>query len=262
MMMLDYNFILAIGIGMARLFPCFILIPAFSFEYIKGLPRYGIIFALALLPAPGIRRYIILQHLDLMSLGGLAVKELLLGSLLGIFLAMPFWLFESVGALFDSQRGALMGGQVNPNYGPSDTPSGRTFRDLTVYLMVIGLGFYGVVRLIWDSYQIWPPTLWFPHIVPGGYDQFLGVLNNTLHDMILYAAPFVVLLIFIDFGMGVMNIFASQLNVYMLSSPLKSVVGFVILVLYLPTLTELITQRIGDMHNLPMIMSHIIGIHS
>ncbi len=73
--------------------------------------------ALALFIAPGIKEQIDVLEPTMMALAGLVLKELMIGTLLGLLLALPFWLYESVGALFDNQRGALMGGQINPSWG-------------------------------------------------------------------------------------------------------------------------------------------------
>ena len=107
----------SLAIAMARLYPCFFLIPAFCFEHVRGMPRHVIVFALALIPAPGIYHALSGVNYTLLALGGLMLKEAMLGFLLGMLLSMPFWLFESVGALLDNQRGALIGGQLKPTSG-------------------------------------------------------------------------------------------------------------------------------------------------
>lgn len=255
--MIDFDFILALGLGMARLYPCVFLIPAFCFEYIRGLPRHAIVMALAMIPAPGIREFLILEDVSALGMIGLLCKELLLGSVIGFLMAMPFWMFESVGALFDSQRGALMGGQINPNYGPSDTPMGRLFRDVMIYLLIIVLGLSGMVQLIWDSYRFWPPTLWFPQPTLAGFDVFNNMLDDMLRHMMLYAAPFIVVLLLVEFAMGIMNLFSPQLNVFLLSIPTKSVVGFMFLLLYLPSLLDLMSGRIEKLLDLPEVLQLI-----
>lgn len=253
----DFHFILALGIGMARLYPCALLIPAFCFEYVRGLPRHAIVMALALIPAAGIREFLIVEDISVLGMVGLLIKEILLGSIIGILMAMPFWMFESVGALFDSQRGALMGGQINPNFGPSDTPTGRLFRDILVYIMIVTLGFPAMVQLIWDSYRLWPPTVWFPQPTTEGFDVFIQMFDDMLRHMMLYAAPFIVVMLLVEFAMGVMNLFSPQLNVFLLSIPTKSVIGFAFLLLYLPSLLELMAGRVEQLLDLPDILPFI-----
>ena len=117
-----------------------VLTPIFSFSVIKGLLRTAIAVALALFIAPGIKEQIDVLEPTMMALAGLVLKELMIGTLLGLLLALPFWLYESVGALFDNQRGALMGGQINPQLGPDVTPLGKLMQQVLILLLVTGLG--------------------------------------------------------------------------------------------------------------------------
>ena len=124
-MLLYLDFMPSLLIGMARIYPCAFLVAAFCFQHIRGMPRHAVVMVMALMPAPGIHAALAGQELSAMMLGALVLKEAILGFLLGVLLSMPFWMFESVGALLDNQRGALAGGQLNPSLGPDATPIDR-----------------------------------------------------------------------------------------------------------------------------------------
>ena len=246
----------SLAIAMARLYPCFYLIPAFCFQHVRGMPRHVIVFSLALLPAPGIHHALLGLDYSLLAICGLMLKEAMLGFLLGMLLSMPFWLFESVGALLDNQRGALIGGQLNPSLGPDATPIGHLFKELSIFLLVVTLGLGSLTQVIWDSYLIWPATLWFPAVAQDGVTVFLGLLNDTLTHMVLYAAPFIALLLMIEFAIALLSLYSPQLQVFVLSMPAKSLAGLGFLVVYLPQLEDLIVGRmslLGDLkHSLAL----------
>lgn len=113
-MLLYLEYLPSLLVAMARIYPCAFLVAAFCFQHIRGMLRHTIVMVMALLPAPAIHVMLADQEYSALMLGGLVFKELALGLLLGVLLSMPFWLFESVGALLDNQRGALAGGQLNP----------------------------------------------------------------------------------------------------------------------------------------------------
>ena len=242
----------SLAIAMARLYPCFILVPAFCFQHVRGMPRHAIVFSLALIPAPGI--YHTLSGLDysLLALGGLLLKEVVLGFLLGMLLSMPFWLFESVGALLDNQRGALIAGQLNPLLGPDATPIGHMFKQLSIFLLIVIFGLGSLTQVIWDSYQIWPPTLWLPTLAEGGFDVFVDLLADTFSHLLLYAAPFIALLLMIEFAVSLLSLYSPQLQVFVLSMPAKSLAGLGFLLLYLAQLQDLITGRMGQLGDLKL----------
>ncbi|SHO55647.1 type III secretion system export apparatus subunit SctT [Vibrio quintilis] len=236
------DWILAITLAMARLYPCLLLIPLFSFHELKGMLRYAIVVILGFIVAPGIFAALPQDH-SWITLAGLYAKEAVLGLLLGAILSIPFWLFESVGSLFDNQRGALMGGQLNPALGTDFTPLGFMMKQMLIVLIVTSGTLPVLLQIIWDSYAIWPPTLWFPAPAADGMATYLGLLSDAFTNMVLYAVPLVGLLLFIEFGMALLSLYSPQLQAYILAMPLKCLSGILFLALYIPNLLYLAGEK-------------------
>ncbi|MDY0832533.1 type III secretion system export apparatus subunit SctT [Pseudomonas sp. SED1] len=255
-MLLYLEYLPSLLVAMARIYPCAFLVPAFSFQHIRGLPRHVIVMVMALIPAPGIHAVMSGQDYSALMICALLLKEAALGILLGVLLAMPFWMFESVGALLDNQRGALAGGQLNPSLGPDATPIGHLFKQLVIYLLIVMLGLSVLTQVIWDSYLIWPATAWLPLPATNGFSVFLGVLGDTFTHMMLYAAPFIAVLLFLEFGFAVLGLYSPQLQVSTLATPVKSLAGLGILLLYFPLLQDLIVTRMAQLADL----KHSIGL--
>ncbi len=211
---------------------------------------------LALLPAPGIHAALEGQDYSALLLGALVLKEVALGLLLGVLLSMPFWMFESVGALLDNQRGALAGGQLNPSLGPDATPIGHLFKQLAIFLLMISLGLGALTQVIWDSYLIWPATVWFPLPAANGYGLFISLLADTFTHMMLYAAPFIAVLLLLEFGIALLGVYSQQLQVSTLAPPVKSLAGLGVLLLYFALLQDLIVGRMGLLGDL----KHTLGL--
>lgn len=249
--MLAYlEYLPSLVIGMARIYPCAILVPAFCFQHIRGMLRHVIVMVMALIPAPAIHAALQGQEHSALLIAGLVLKEVALGILLGVLLSMPFWLFESVGALLDNQRGALTGGQINPSLGPDATPIGHMFKQLAILLLLVTLGLGGLTQVIWDSYLIWPATAWLPLPAVGGFSVFLGLMGDTFTHMMLYAAPFIAVLLLLEFGVALLSLYSPQLQVSSLAMPVKCLAGLAFLLLYLPLLQDLIVNRmslLGDL---------------
>lgn len=245
-MLIPYlEYVPSLVISMARIYPCAFLVPAFCFQHVRGMPRHVIVMVLALLPMPGVHAALLEQELTHLLIVGLVLKEMALGFLLGTLLSMPFWLFEGVGALLDNQRGALIGGQLNPSLGPDATPIGHMLKQLSIFLLIVALGLGVVTQVIWDSYLIWPPTVWLPTPAVNGFSVFVGLLGDTFTHMTLYAAPFIALLLLIEFAIALLSLYSPQLQVMVLSMPAKSLGGLAFLLLYLPVLQDLIVGRMN-----------------
>ena len=253
------DWILAMTLAMARLLPCLIFIPLFSFHELKGVLRYCIVVVLSLMVAPGIHAALPKDHAWI-SWFALYFKEGCLGILLGTLLSIPFWLFESVGALFDNQRGALMGGQLNPSLGVDFTPLGFLFKQSLMVMMITSGSFLGLMQVIWDSYLLWPPTQWTPLPTPDGFSVYLELLTKAFSDLVLYAAPLVGLLLFIEFGMAILSLYSPQLQVFILAMPIKCLVGLLFVIFYMPNLFDFISQRNLDWPNLSQTLSLLLQI--
>ena len=255
-MLFYLEFLPSLVIGMARIYPCGILVAAFCFQHIRGMLRHTLVMVMALMPAPGIHAALEGQDYSALMLGALVLKEVALGVLLGLLLAMPFWMFEAVGALLDNQRGALAGGQLNPSLGPDATPIGHLFKQLAIFLLMVSLGLGAWTQVIWDSYLIWPPTVWFPLPAPNGMSVFVGLLGDTFTHMMLYAAPFIAVLLLLEFGIALLGVYSQQLQVSTLAPPVKSLAGIGIVLLYFALLQDLIVGRMLELGDL----KHSLGL--
>lgn len=255
-----FELILGMGLAMARLLPCMLLVPAFCFKYLKGPPRYAVVAVVAMVPAPGISSALTSLDENWFAIGGLLLKEVILGTLLGLLLYAPFWMFASVGALLDSQRGALSGGQLNPTLGPDATPLGELFQETLIMLVILSGGLSLITQVIWDSYSVWPPTAWLPGMTVDGLDVFLDQLNQTLHHMLQYAAPFIALLLLIEAALAIIGLYAQQLNVSVLAMPAKSMAGLAFLLIYIPTLLELGNGQLAKLADLKSLLSLLVQV--
>ncbi|KAF1032690.1 MAG: Surface presentation of antigens protein SpaR [Pseudomonas sp.] len=255
-----FELMLGTGLAMARILPCMILVPAFSFKYLKGPLRYGVTIAVSMIPAPSIGRVLAEQNDSWFLIAGLLVKESVLGILLGLLLYAPFWMFATAGALLDSQRGALSGGQLNPTLGPDATPLGELFQEMLIMLVILSGGLSLITQVIWDSYLIWPPTAWLPGMDIQGLDVFLAELNRTLQHALLYAAPFIGLLLLIEAAFAIVGLYAQQLNVSVLAMPAKSMAGLLFLLVYLPTLLDFGNGELKHWLDLKLILGQMVHV--
>lgn len=255
-----FELMLGMGLAMARLLPCMLLVPAFCFKYLKGPLRYAVVAVVAMVPAPGISRALTTLDEQWFAIAGLLLKEVVLGTLLGLLLYAPFWMFASVGALLDSQRGALSGGQLNPALGPDATPLGELFQETLIMLVILSGGLSLITQVIWDSYSVWPPTAWLPGMTVDGLNVFLDQLSQTLHHMLLYAAPFIALLLLIEAALAIVGLYAQQLNVSILAMPAKSMAGLAFLLIYLPTLLELGNGELSKMADLKSLLHLLVQV--
>lgn len=251
--------LLAIAIGMSRIIPCMIFIPLFQTRYLQGGLRNAIAVSLSLIIAPLNYQYIQENTIEGIEFGFFIFKEAILGFLLGFILAIPFWIFESVGSLLDNQRGALIGGQLNPGLN-TESILGGMFNYAVGVLLIVTIGVPVLLDVIWASYQVWPATLWFPLPEVDAVSVWLNMISQMFIQMVLYAAPLVFPLMLIDFAMAIISLYSPQLNVFILSMPAKSFVGLALLAVYLPLLWDGATIELSKYFEIKNYLGYLLGV--
>ncbi|PGE68286.1 EscT/YscT/HrcT family type III secretion system export apparatus protein, partial [Bacillus toyonensis] len=70
-----------------------------------------------------------------------------------------------------------------------------------------------MTQVIWDSYVIWSPTAWLPFVGVNGFSVFTTLLADTFTHMMLYEAPFIAVLLLLEFGVALLGLYSPQLQV-------------------------------------------------
>ena len=207
------------------------VVPFFASSGQGGLPQRALIIANLAVVLP-----LLLPTLDSewpkdpVVLAVLALKEGFIGAVLGFGAGLVVWALESAGELIDLQRGSTVAGVLNPFFGAVNSPIGGLFSRLAVavfYATGMYLAFFGVLL---SSYSVFPLFEFLPAPSVGGLEVFLGEMSHYFRLTLLYAAPVLLIFFLIDVGLGFVNRFVPSLNVFFLSMPLKSAVGFFVLI--------------------------------
>jgi type III secretion protein T len=99
-----------------------------------------------------------------------------------------------------------------------------------------------MLGVVVDSYRIWPVGSFFPS-VGAVLEQFAVRQGDTLFLWIVkLAAPVVFVLMLVELGMGLISRVAPQLNVFVFSQPLKSLLATLMMVLLLFFVYESLQQ--------------------
>lgn len=169
----------------------------------------------------------------------LIAKEVFLGLLLGYLAGLVFWTVQSAGQFIDNQRGASMAEETDPLSGESTTPVGSFFFQSVAYLFFASGAFAAFLGAVYATYEFWPVQQMLPAAFFSNREAalFFGKCLNTLSvSMVLLAAPVVLACLFTDIALGLINRFASQLNVYVLAMPIKCGISAFLLIIYFAVL--------------------------
>jgi type III secretion protein T len=219
-----------IALGSVRFGVVLTIVPFFS---ASGLPRQVFLVMMFGIIVPMTAPMISLEHQDLIYIMILILKEIFLGIIISFFVSVIFWAIEVAGELIDLQRGTTAGGIYNPMLGAQESPIGGMFLRIVTYFF-----FASLLEVMFASYEAYPVDKLLPPFAIGWQHSVFPFFTKVFELGILYGSPLLIIFFFMDFGLGLMNRFVSQLNIFFISLPIKSGLCFIFLPFYMYYLIE------------------------
>jgi flagellar biosynthesis protein FliR len=219
---------------LARISPLFLLAPLFSSQMIPARARGIIAVGLTL----GI--YPIALHagdgqqipMDVLGLGGLIVKEILVGMAFSFSLAALFAAIQVAGSILDTLIGFSFGALVDPMTGTNGGVLNQLYALIGVMIFVVIDGDAWVVQGLARSYEAIPladaPSM--GSLVEGAQVAFTGILGSAIE----VCAPVLLAVLLTDVAFGLVSRVMPQLNVFAVGFPAKVIVGLVLVGASLP----------------------------
>ncbi|MDR1595611.1 MAG: type III secretion system export apparatus subunit SctT [Puniceicoccales bacterium] len=220
-------------VSMVRLGAALAIAPFFSRQFIVGTGRNVVMFSLSLPLFPLVFPTIPAGRFAILTIGFLLVKEAVIGIILGFVTGFIFYVAEGVGFIVDVQRGSSMATIFDQMAGSQTSLMGSFLIQMMSVAFFSAGGFLFFLTLIYKTYQVWPVFSFFPTFEGSFIVFFTNLLNQLMSIIFCLAAPILIVLFLAEFGLGMVNRFAPQLNVFFLSMPLKSWLSMMFLLMYL-----------------------------
>jgi flagellar biosynthetic protein FliR len=219
--------VLAFFLVLARLSPLFLLAPLFSSKMVPARVRGIVAVALAIGLSPVVTAGQAQLPTDVLGIGSLLVKELLVGGAFAFALAAMFAAIAVAGSFLDTSIGFSYGGLIDPVNGNQSAVLSMAYSmvGLMVFIAISGDAWviqglartYDVVGL--DQY----PSL--GHIVSGAGAAFVKIFSSAIE----VAGPVLLALILTDVAFGVVSRVVPNLNVFQVGLPAKVVIGLLLI---------------------------------
>jgi flagellar biosynthetic protein FliR len=219
---------------LARVSPLFLLAPLFSSKMIPARARSVIAVGLAIGIAPIAVNAGDGAELasDVWTLGGLVVKELLVGLGFSFALAALFAAVQVAGSLLDTLIGFSFGALVDPVTGTNGGVLNQLYALVGVMIFVVIDGDAWVIQGLARSYEA-VPLASAPDIgtlVEGAQVAFGGIFGAAIQ----ICAPVLIAVVLTDVAFGLVSKVMPQLNVFAVGFPAKVTVGLVLVGASLP----------------------------
>jgi type III secretory pathway component EscT len=230
----------------ARLAPCTVLSPWLSARGAPAPLRALVLFALtAALTPTALGSAGALPH-DAPSFVGLALRELVIGMVFAVVVAIPLHALDHAGRILDALRGAGSAESSSPG-GESTTPLGNLHGMLGT-LVFLGLGGHlAVLSALGRGLVAMPPG---QPLASGALPAFLlgsvHLVTMALTLAVSFAAPTLVTLVVVEATLGLVGRAAPAMPVHFAGMPLRAAVGLGTVLLTLAVLLPRLAPLFGD----------------
>ena len=232
---------------MPRMMAMLFFLPFTRSQFLPTPVRGGLLVSLAIFLAPSVHDpQLAIETGEQFFL--VALKELAIGTMMGLVLATVFFVPQLIGDFIDNQRGASIAQIYNPAQGGETSILGSLLSMLVTTLFLVGGGFVALLEIVFGSYQIIGIGQMLPDDLSSrAYDRFVDIFAGLITIGVLLAAPVIFTMMLIEFGLGLVGRFVQQLQVFFLAMPIKSVTALALFLVYITVLMRIYTD-----HGLPL----------
>jgi flagellar biosynthetic protein FliR len=233
--------VLAFFLVLARVSPLFLLAPLFSSRMVPARVRAVVAVALAIGLSPVVSAG---THLptDVMGIGSLLFKEVLIGSAFSYTLAATFAALAVAGSLLDTSIGFSFGSLVDPINGNNSAVLSTAYGLIGLMVFIAIGGDAWVIRGLARTYDVVSLTQYpsLGHLVAGTGKAFVTIFASAIE----VAGPVLLALILTDTAFGMVTRVVPQMNVFQVGIPAKVVVGLLLIGATMPFVAGWISDQL------------------
>jgi type III secretion protein T len=214
-----------------RMLAAFSLLPLFGARALPGMVRVGVVLSLALFMHPVNAAAAPQFSAGPLFWGLILVKEVLIGLFLGFVYSWFVMALESLGSLIDTVVGNNNLSLFNPVLNEEAGPYSGLFSMFGSTYFICAGGLLLIIGGLYDSFAAWPVLTYLPAWSPALRKILVTHSADILVVTLQLAMPLLIALMMIDLALGLLNRKASEIQVFVLSLPVKTLVALSLLIL-------------------------------
>ncbi|MCK5896739.1 MAG: type III secretion system export apparatus subunit SctT [Cocleimonas sp.] len=226
-----------------RILGAFIVMPFLNSSVLPGLVRNGIVMTLSMVAVPMTLEQVRDLPIEALPIIVILIKEVMLGFMMGFMFSIPFWAISAAGYFIDIQRGTMSAEQFAAIITDQTSPLGNILALMAVTLLFASGGFLLLYEVLLLSYQTWPIDSYFPKFHKDSAIVILHQLDLLMYTAALIAGPIVAVMYLIEIGAALVARQVPQLNVFLLTMPIKSGVGMLMLIYYTTFIAHFLREQ-------------------
>ena len=139
-----------------------------------------------------------------------------------------------------------MASTLNPLSGDQTSPLGILFNHAGTCLFFISSSVLLWLSAFYKTFLLWPMTDFPPQLVFNSVTLVFECFSELMNITWRLAAPAIITMFLSEFGLGLMNRFTPQMNVFFLAMPIKSGIALLVLLLYISLFFDAFLLELAD----------------
>ncbi len=165
-----------------------------------------------------------------------AVTEVFVGLLIGFIADILVTGIELAGNLMDTQAGLSVASQLDPSSGRTITLMSLLLKRTSFITFLLIDGHHFVLSAIVHSFRLLPIAS--PINLGAGAFEVVKCGTYIFYLAVQLASPIILVVFLVDFGFGVLNRVAEQINIFQLGFQIKPTVSLIIFLAIVPGISH------------------------
>ncbi|MEK9657530.1 MAG: flagellar biosynthetic protein FliR [bacterium] len=170
------------------------------------------------------------------------IIEFFFGYLIGFIASLIVTSVEFAGTLMDTQAGLSVAAVLDPGSGQNAALLERLLQQIVIIIFLLVDGHHMILSVLEGSFETFPVGQFYDFSQGAFY--LLQFVREVFVMALRLAAPILLVVFLVDFGFGLLNRVAEQINVFQLGFQLKPTVSLFIFMLIIPGLVFMIVPMV------------------
>lgn len=227
-----------------RVLAVFMLAPAFSVRAMPTQAKIGLAFFVALVLWPG-QQASLTVPLSLVSFAGAALRDTLVGAMIGFVARLVVNAAEMAGGIVDQQTGFRAGSALNPLSESPTAAVEQMYLLAATLLFLIANGHHALLLAFSRAYEVMP-LAGSVDLLGNGGERLAALVSMAIASGCSIALPVIAVSLVLDVGLAIIARAVPQVQVFFVGMPIKIGVGLAIMAVMAPGMVHLVTTAIGD----------------
>jgi len=217
----------------------------------------ALVFALGV--GPTVAAFSPVAPTTLLEIGGWAIREIAVGSMIGFAYATLFWAIRMAGDMVGLQMGFAIVNVIDPTSTGQVSLIGEFKYIIALLILLVVDGHHLMIAALVDSYRLVPiGTAFFGN---DAYQQLVRLTATMFVTAVKVGAPVMITLLLTDVALGIVARTVPQMNIFIVGFPLKIGIGFLIIAAVMPFLTQLFTRTLNEIQTSTLGVVNALATH-